>query len=156
MTDSWSIYLADAIATVGAGEALAKTLQSRRHGLVMYLEGSLGAGKTTFSRGVLQGFGHNGPVKSPTYTLVEPYDLKGQKLFHFDLYRLGDPEELEFLGIRDYFAEQYISLIEWAEKGEGYIPKPDLVLKLYVEQGGRRLCATSETERGENILAALL
>ncbi|WP_296056178.1 tRNA (adenosine(37)-N6)-threonylcarbamoyltransferase complex ATPase subunit type 1 TsaE [uncultured Amphritea sp.] len=143
-----SVFVADEAAMVKFGQQIA---QATSGGEVIFLNGDLGMGKTTLSRGVLQGFGHQGSVKSPTYTLVEPYELGDMTVFHFDLYRLGDPEELEYLGIRDYFTDQSICLIEWPERGEGVLPLADLLLNITVEQRGRRINWQAQTEKGRQL-----
>jgi tRNA threonylcarbamoyladenosine biosynthesis protein TsaE len=97
---------------------------------VVYLQGDLGVGKTTLVRFVLNALGYTQHVKSPTYTIVEPYDIKVLKIFHFDLYRLTDPEELEYLGVQDYFAPDSICFIEWPDKGKGWLPSADITIEL--------------------------
>ncbi|MEQ3696490.1 MAG: tRNA (adenosine(37)-N6)-threonylcarbamoyltransferase complex ATPase subunit type 1 TsaE [Pseudomonadales bacterium] len=146
------MWLADEAATIALGKEIARGLQG---GAVVFLRGHLGAGKTTLSRGILQGFGHTGAVKSPTYTLVEPYDLKPWQLFHFDLYRLGDPEELEYMGIRDYFSDQSIALIEWDERGAGMLPSPDLIINLNAKNEGREVSFEPCSAAAQILVAAL-
>ncbi|HDK03015.1 MAG TPA: tRNA (adenosine(37)-N6)-threonylcarbamoyltransferase complex ATPase subunit type 1 TsaE [Gammaproteobacteria bacterium] len=124
-------------------------------GLLIHLEGELGTGKTTLVRGFLAALGHRGPVRSPTYTLVEPYELGARLVYHLDLYRLADPEELEFLGIRDLLDGEAICLVEWPERGAGLLPSGDLVLRLTYAGPGRRVCLRAGTPAGAAVLAAL-
>ncbi len=152
MTNQWSCYLADETETVNVGQRLGERL---RGGIIIYLEGTLGAGKTTFCRGIMRAFHYSGPVKSPTYTLVEPYFLGDGTVYHFDLYRLGCPEELEFMGIRDYFQSESICMVEWPAKGDGFLPAADLIVKVTPEGKGRRLTITGNSARGEAVLAKL-
>ncbi len=137
---------------VELGESLGQALAP---GIIVFLEGQLGVGKTTLARGVLRAFGHRGAVKSPTYTLVEPYQLGDITLFHFDLYRLGDPEELEFMGIRDYFDGSGIVLLEWPERGRGFLPTADLEICIELAGNGRHLRFAASTERGVECLRQL-
>jgi tRNA threonylcarbamoyladenosine biosynthesis protein TsaE len=150
MAGTLTLDAPDEAALVSQGAALAAVCEP---GLVVYLQGELGMGKTTFSRGFIQALGHAGAVKSPTYTLVEPYELADFQVFHFDLYRLGDPEELEFMGIRDYFGDFSLCLVEWPERGLGALPPADLVITIAPKDGGRRVVYAPESERGIQVLA---
>ena len=146
------VYLPDESATLAQGAALAHALMDDPQGLTLFLTGNLGAGKTTFCRGLVRALGHKGTVKSPTYTLVESYDLPGRQLHHFDLYRLGDPEELEYMGIRDYFEPGNLCVLEWPEKGQGFLPEPDLRVKVSMEGQGRCLSFEATNPRGQTLL----
>lgn len=121
-----------------------------RAGSVIFLDGTLGMGKTTLSRMLIQGLGWTDRVKSPTYTLFEQYDVAGSQVYHFDLYRLTDPEELEFLGVRDLDSQGSIWLIEWPEKGDGFLPEADIRLQLEPgpDETTRTLTLNGLTERG--------
>ncbi|WP_456267839.1 tRNA (adenosine(37)-N6)-threonylcarbamoyltransferase complex ATPase subunit type 1 TsaE [Kushneria sp. AK178] len=142
----------DETAQVAIGGRLAEALSWRG---IVYLNGELGAGKTTLARGVLRALGHDGAVKSPTYTLVEPYDLEKGRVYHFDLYRLGDPEELEFLGAREMLTDEALTLVEWPVRGEGWLPAADVVMTLSLIQQGRRLVLEAGSEHGEQALQRL-
>ena len=124
--------------TAALGAAVARALADRA-GAVIYLEGPLGAGKTTLARGLLRALGVTGTIRSPTYTLLEPYEVAGRTLVHLDLYRLNDPRELESLGLRDYPRERCWWLIEWPERGGQRLPQPDLRLALAHDGAGRRV-----------------
>ena len=145
--------LPDEASTTDLGAALAELLDG--HGTV-FLDGELGAGKTTLSRGMLRAMGHTGAVKSPTFTLVEPYVIGRHKIYHFDLYRLEDPEELEYIGFDDFFEGEPLCLIEWPEKGLGYLPECDLLVELTRKGLGRSARIESKTKRGELMLTELI
>ncbi|MDH5180651.1 MAG: tRNA (adenosine(37)-N6)-threonylcarbamoyltransferase complex ATPase subunit type 1 TsaE [Gammaproteobacteria bacterium] len=147
------LSLADEAATLQLGAALAANTATT--GATIFLIGDLGAGKTTLVRGLLQAMGHQGKVKSPTYTLVEPYEVGERQIYHFDLYRLSDPEELEYAGARDYFGGDNLCLVEWPERGKGWLAVPDLQIELSYAGTGRtvRLCA--HTARGSVLTSGL-
>lgn len=131
-----TIILPDAVATEAFGNQLAAIVKAPT---VIFLEGELGAGKTTLVRGFLRGVGYQDSVKSPTFTLVESYQFETYSIYHFDLYRLNAPEELELMGVRDYFTEDAIVLVEWPERGLRFLPKADFILELSLVPEGRSL-----------------
>jgi tRNA threonylcarbamoyladenosine biosynthesis protein TsaE len=143
------IFFPNELSLLSFGEKLAHAVTTPA---VIFLEGPLGVGKTTLTRGFLRGLGFKDRVKSPTYTLVEPYMLNEIMVFHFDLYRLQDPHELEFIGIQDYFNSHAICLIEWPEKGSGVLPKPDLVCQMTMEHNGRNIECIASSDLGHHIL----
>ncbi len=145
--------------TVKLGRALCRALKPAAretgHALCVYLNGDLGAGKTTLSRGFILESGYEGVVRSPTFTLVEPYEFAGFCVYHFDLYRLNDPDELEYLGIRDYFGKPGVCLFEWPQKAQGVLPKPELTVNLEYGADLRRVCLESDVF-SEELLAGSL
>ena len=118
--------------TCALGAQLAAILTRFNGSAVVFLEGQLGAGKTTLVRGLLQAMGHSGAVKSPTYTLLEPYNVQGHEVYHFDLYRVNDPQELEFVGFDEIVDGPGLKLFEWAEKAQGWLPEPDVHVRIKV------------------------
>jgi tRNA threonylcarbamoyladenosine biosynthesis protein TsaE len=129
-------------------ELAAQLARSIAEGAVIFLSGPLGAGKTTFTRGFLRGLGYDSKVKSPTYTLVEPYEIAGRNIFHFDFYRLNHASELEHIGINEYFFPAAICLIEWPEKGFPLLPEPDLTCSIAFADNGREVTIAANTARG--------
>ena len=147
----FTFELPDETATLALGARLAEAIEP---GLVIYLHGDLGAGKTTLVRGLLHKLGHVGKVKSPTYTLVEPYVVSGLNLYHFDLYRFVDPEEWEASGFRDYFNAQSVCFVEWPERAGSLLPEPDLDIRLEPQEQGRRGVMTANNDAGKRSLEA--
>lgn len=144
--------LADEAATLALGAELATVCAD---GAIIYLEGDLGAGKTTLARGLLTALGHRGAVKSPTYTLVETYVLHAVQVHHFDLYRLADPEELEYMGIRDYFDATSLVLVEWPQRGVPLLPAPDILVDFQTVNVGREVTIGAASGRGAALLDRL-
>ena len=133
----------------------AKVASYLKGGEIIYLKGELGTGKTTFVRGALHKLGFTGSVKSPTFTIVEPYSIDSHVIYHFDLYRLDDPEELESLGIRDYCDGQSICFFEWPEKGGDFLPDADILISLSYQNEGRALEISTFSEIGDSIIGNL-
>ncbi|MFP5417598.1 MAG: tRNA (adenosine(37)-N6)-threonylcarbamoyltransferase complex ATPase subunit type 1 TsaE [Gammaproteobacteria bacterium] len=144
-------HLADEGETLALGARLAREVAP---GLTFYLEGDLGAGKTTLVRGLLRALGYNGRVKSPTYTLVETYSLPAFELYHFDLYRMHDPREWLDAGFRDISDGRAVSLIEWPAKAAGWLPLPDVVIRLQIADDSRDAECVANSPRGARFLEA--
>jgi tRNA threonylcarbamoyladenosine biosynthesis protein TsaE len=148
---------ADAEETRRLGARLATALRDAdlAEPFVLGLSGDLGAGKTTLVGGLLAALGHEGPARSPTYSLIEPYRLAGRDLYHCDLYRLRDPSELEDLGIRDLLVDRSVLLVEWPERAADRLPRPDLSLHLEYAGEGRTVTVTSASTAGKAVMAAI-
>jgi tRNA threonylcarbamoyladenosine biosynthesis protein TsaE len=150
------LTLVSAAATERLGRGLADALLALwPDGAIIFLEGDLGAGKTTLVRGLLAGLGHDGRVPSPTYTLIEPYVVAGYPVFHVDLYRLRDPRELDDIGLAEQLGTGAIGLVEWPDHGVGHLPAADAVLRLAVVPAGREVTWEGLTARGQALLRAL-
>ena len=134
------------------GQRLARLERDNRNGLQIHLRGDLGAGKTTLVRGLLRSLGLSGPVKSPTYTLVEPYCVGGLNIYHFDLYRLGDPGELEFIGFSDYCHPGAVCCLEWPERGLGWLPPADVVIELWAGCDAHSARVAARSDQGRLLL----
>jgi tRNA threonylcarbamoyladenosine biosynthesis protein TsaE len=148
-----SLAVADAQATRTVGASLARALQAVDAPFVIALEGELGAGKTTLVGGLLNALGFKGHARSPTYTLIEPYDLAGRAIYHLDLYRLTDPHEVEALGLRDLLEPKAVFLIEWPERGGGLLPGFDLQIRIrYRADSGREIDLFSGSTAGESVV----
>ena len=157
MDNNFTLDLADEAATLAFGSALAHAIEPN---LTIFLHGDLGAGKTTLVRGLLRGLGYVGKVKSPTYTLVEPYEMLDShaaplNLYHFDLYRFNDDEEWEAAGFRDFFNPSSVCLIEWPEKAAQVLPEPDIEINFSIKAAGRNVQVSSHTERGQHCIQRL-
>lgn len=129
--------------------------QGIRKGQIVFLSGALGTGKTTWVRGLLRGLGYTGLVKSPTYTLVEPYYLQDLNVYHFDWYRVENAAELEFLALRDYLDGSGVCLIEWPERGLELLPQPDCRIKFSFEKNSRRVTVACNSDLGEPLCASM-
>lgn len=153
---SQALRLADEAATLALGAAAARSLPQAARPFVLALSGDLGAGKTTFVRGLLAALGVRGPVKSPTYGLLELYEAGGWQVLHLDLFRLLDPEELENLGVRDYHAGKCLWLVEWPEKGSGFLPAADVRMAFAAGTGGHTVDITPCSDDGRACVAHLM
>ena len=150
---SVQVELVDEYATLELGAKVAALIENP---MTIFLTGQLGAGKTTFSRGLLRAMGHHGAVKSPTFTIVEPYSVNDQQIYHFDLYRLEDPEELEYIGIDDYLDGKQVCLVEWPERGLDRFPDCDLSIDLSNDKQGRIAKLLASSSIGERIRTRLV
>jgi tRNA threonylcarbamoyladenosine biosynthesis protein TsaE len=139
------IRVADEAQMLNLAQSLAPYCQAN---MLIFLTGQLGVGKTTFTRGLLRALGYSGTVKSPTYTIVEPYTQLHLPVYHFDLYRVQDSQELELLGVRDYLADQALCVVEWPEYGSDILPTPDVTCYIEAVGQGRHVQISAQTARG--------
>lgn len=146
--------LSDEQATTQLGAELAAASRDLPR-LFIHLHGELGAGKTTLVRGMLRALGHHGAVRSPTYTLLEPYDFTERQCLHLDLYRLADPGELEYIGLRELLSGPVLVLVEWPDRGAGVLPEPDVVVTLAYHDAGRDVSLEAVSETGERLIDRL-
>ena len=146
--------IADEEAMLAMGRRFAADMPGGKFFLIT-LQGDLGAGKTTFCRGLLQALGHAGPVRSPTYTIIESYDLAAHRVHHLDLYRLAEADELEYIGGRDLFSEASIMLVEWPERGQGWLPTADIAIRIDCHGQERFFSAAALTPAGRVLLARI-
>lgn len=137
---------------IAFGECCAQTIDP---GMVVFLEGDLGAGKTTLSKGLLKAWGYKGNVTSPTFSLLESYVLKRFEVHHFDLYRLESADELEMIGARELFSSQSICLVEWPDKGSGFLPQPDLQIVITHHDQTRQLQLYGQAAKALNLMKPL-
>jgi tRNA threonylcarbamoyladenosine biosynthesis protein TsaE len=152
MMAAWTLSLPDE----EAAQAFARRFSGAvRPPMVIYLEGDLGAGKTTFARAYIHGLGYKGYVKSPSYGLLETYRVDSQQVLHLDLYRIEDPEELEYLALRDLYDGQTVLLVEWPDRGGGLLPAPDLVLKFDENHESRFVRISAKSKEGQ-VLSQLI
>lgn len=149
MSSELSLHIAGEDAMQALGARLGRTLPA---GAVIYLKGDLGAGKTTLVRGYLRALGQQSAVKSPTYTLIEPYELAGRRFYHLDLYRVKDPEEVDYLGLRELVDGESTLLVEWPEHGAEFVPAADLVIDIAYQGPARRVTLRAGSERGRQLL----
>ena len=152
VTDSQPYFLPNPEATEACGRAWSAMI---RPGLQLSLRGELGAGKTSLVRGLLHGLGVEGAVKSPTYPLLESYNLPHLTIYHFDFYRINHPDELEDAGFRELFNDTSVCLVEWPERAESWLSPADLLIELHVEEQGRRIHISAATPIGQQCLARL-
>lgn len=141
------LFLPDEQATLDFGERLSKRLSTQ----LVYLQGPLGAGKTTLVRGILRSWGYEGLVRSPTYTLVEEYEINGKVVYHLDLYRIADPAELDYIGLDELMREGELRVVEWPERGKARLPPPDITVSMDVVADGRKLWMTDHREVQEKL-----
>ena len=153
MIQSFSCFLDNEFTTLALGKKIAQVCPLQQ--FTIYLEGELGAGKTTLVRGLLYQLGYHGKVKSPTYNLIERYDLPARSVFHFDLYRVFNAEELDYLGLDDYFIDGALCLIEWAEKGQPCMPTADLLIVIKYQNGGRYATIAAQSTAGDLLINSL-